>query len=88
MIMVDVFVAIVDFARRQGGGRGGGRSRDDSHDRDTKYDINVPNGIIGVVIGKREPKINEIRNQSGANINIMEVGQRLRQNDGNMLAER
>ena len=66
----------------------GTNARDDSHDRDTKYDINVPNGIIGVVIGKREPKINEIRNQSGANINIMEVGQRLRLNDGNMLAER
>ena len=29
------FEAIADFARRQRGG-GGGRSRDDSHDRDTK----------------------------------------------------
>ena len=40
--------------------------------------MNVPNEVIGAVIGKRGAKINEIRQLSGANINIMEVGQRQR----------
>ena len=40
--------------------------------------MNVPNDIIGAVIGKRGAKINEIRQLSGATINIMEVGQRQR----------
>ena len=40
--------------------------------------MNVPNDVIGAVIGKRGAKINEIRQLSGANINIMEVGQRQR----------
>ena len=52
------FEAIADFARRQGGGR----SRDDSHDRDTN-EINVPNDTIKVVFDKRGVKINEIRNR-------------------------
>ena len=30
------FEAIADFARRQGGGRGGGRGRDDSRERESK----------------------------------------------------
>lgn len=52
------FEAIADFARRQGGGR----SRDDSHDRDIN-EINVPNDTIKVVFDKRGVKINEIRNR-------------------------
>ena len=40
--------------------------------------MNVPNDVIGAVIGKRGAKINEIRQLSGATINIMEVGQRQR----------
>lgn len=38
--------------------------------------MNVPNDVIGAVIGKRGAKINEIRTLSGASINIMEVGAR------------
>merc|ERR1719341_2230440 len=74
------FEAIADFARRQGGGRGGGcggRGRDDSKERESnRHEMNVPNDVIGAVIGKRGAKINEIRTLSGASINIMEVGAR------------
>jgi len=70
------FEAIADFARRQ---RGGGRGRDDSRDRDQRYELSVPNDIVGAVIGKRGSKINEIRQISGATINIMESGQRKRE---------
>lgn len=65
------FEAIADFARRQRGGR----SRDDSRDRDQRYEMSVPNDVVGAVIGKRGSKINEIRQISGATINIMETGQ-------------
>jgi len=65
------FEAIADFARRQRGGR----SRDDSRDREQRYEMSVPNDVVGAVIGKRGSKINEIRQISGATINIMETGQ-------------
>ena len=42
----------------------------------SRYEMNVPNDVIGAVIGKRGAKINEIRSLSGASINIMEVGAR------------
>ena len=42
----------------------------------SRYEMNVPNDVIGAVIGKRGAKINEIRTLSGASINIMEVGAR------------
>jgi len=71
------FEAIADFARRQRGG--GGRSRDDSRDREQRYEMSVPNDVVGAVIGKRGAKINEIRQISGATINIMETGQRKRE---------
>jgi len=68
------FEAIADFARRQRGGDGGGRSRNDSRDREQRYEMSVPNDVVGAVIGKRGSKINEIRQISGATINIMEAG--------------
>ena len=52
------FEAIAEFARRQ---RGGERSRADSRERDTSFEMTVPNDVIGAVIGKRGAKINEIR---------------------------
>merc|ERR1719376_1994435 len=70
------FDAIADFARRTTGGGGGGRSRrDDSRERDLRHEMSVPNDVVGSVIGKRGSKINEIRQISGATINIMETGQ-------------
>merc|ERR1719402_2095353 len=69
------FDAIADFARRQRGGR----SRDDSRDREQRYEMSVPNDVVGSVIGKRGSKINEIRQISGATINIMESGQKRRE---------
>jgi len=63
------FEAIAEFARRQ---RGGERSRADSRERDTSFEMTVPNDVIGAVIGKRGAKINEIRQISGATINILE----------------
>jgi len=65
------FEAIADFARRQRGGR----NREDSRDREQRYEMSVPNDVVGAVIGKRGAKINEIRQISGATINIMETGQ-------------
>ena len=44
-----------------------------------RIEMTVGNEVIGCVIGKRGSKINEIRQMSGASINIMEVGQRQRQ---------
>jgi len=72
------FDAIADFARRTTGG--GGRSRrDDSRERDLRHEMSVPNDVVGSVIGKRGSKINEIRQISGATINIMESGQKRRE---------
>jgi len=67
------FEAIADFARRQGGGR---RGRDDSRDRDTRVEFTVSNDLVGAVIGKKGAKINEIRQISGATINIMETNRK------------
>jgi len=69
------FDAIADFARRNTGGR----RRDDSRDRELRHEMSVPNDVVGAVIGKRGAKINEIRQISGATINIMETGQRKRE---------
>merc|ERR1712029_538060 len=73
------FDAIADFARRSTGGGGGRSRRDDSRDRDLRHEMSVPNDVVGSVIGKRGSKINEIRQISGATINIMESGQRKRE---------
>jgi len=73
------FDAIADFARRSTGGGGGRSRRDDSRDRDLRHEMSVPNDVVGSVIGKRGSKINEIRQISGATINIMESGQKRRE---------
>jgi len=63
------FDAIVDFARRHEPPRGGG-----GRDRETKHEMYVSNEQIGAVIGRKGSKINEIRQMSGASINILEAG--------------
>ena len=50
--------------------------------------MSVPNDVVGAVIGKRGAKINEIRQISGATINIMETGQRKRERSPDMDRER
>ena len=65
------FDAIADFARRTTGGR----RREGSGERELRHEMSVPNDVVGAVIGKRGAKINEIRQISGASINIMETGQ-------------
>jgi len=70
------FDAIADFARRNAGGA---RRRDDSRERELRHEMSVPNDVVGAVIGKRGSKINEIRQISGATINIMETGQKKRE---------
>merc|ERR1719347_2374633 len=68
--------AVAEFARRNVGNR---RRDDSSRDRDLRHEMSVPNEVVGAVIGKRGSKINEIRQISGATINILEAGQRKRE---------
>jgi len=63
------FDAIVDFARRHDGPQRGGGGRD----RDVKHEMFVSNDQVGAVIGRKGSKINEIRNLSGASINVLEA---------------
>jgi len=56
--------ALATFAESQSRGR----SRDD--DRESSFQMSVPNHLIGSVIGSRGSKIAEIRNMSGAMIKI------------------
>ena len=63
------FEAIAEFARRQKGGGGGGggfggsggdQRREDSRERDgNSQEMNVPNNVMGAVIGGRGAKIRE-----------------------------
>lgn len=64
------FDAILDFARNHGGS---GRSRET-----TKYEMYVSNDQVGAIIGRKGSKINEIRDMSGASINILETGSKSR----------
>merc|ERR1719495_1600355 len=68
------FDAIMDFARRHDGMRLAGGSQRSHLGGETKYEMNVSNDQVGAVIGRKGSKINEIRQISGANINIMEIG--------------
>jgi len=66
------FNILMDFARSHSGSRNsGGRSS-----RDSKYEMYVNNDQVGAVIGRKGSKINEIRQLSGASINVREMASR------------
>jgi len=61
------FNVLMDFARAHSSSRPG---------REAKYEMFISNDQVGAVIGKRGSKIIEIRNLSGAKINICETNER------------
>eukprot|EP00088_Acartia_fossae_P060789 TRINITY_DN7287_c0_g1_i5.p1 TRINITY_DN7287_c0_g1~~TRINITY_DN7287_c0_g1_i5.p1 ORF type:complete len:395 (+),score=85.82 TRINITY_DN7287_c0_g1_i5:52-1236(+) len=67
------FNILMDFARSHSRGRRGGGG---GSSRESKHEMYINNDQVGSVIGMRGSKIQEIRDLSGASINIKEVSSR------------